>query len=280
MSKKFYAVLIVAVFALLVSVYTALGDGLLHVNILDIGQGDSILVRTPHGQNILIDGGPDNTVAECLGDELPFWDYKIDFLILTHADADHLNGLITVLRRYQVGAVLTSAQFSTTPAYQIFLDEIQTQKIPLTVLDYEDDFWLEENLKWDTLYPFDQTFDDDTDLNNQSVVARLSYGETSFLLTGDAETDTEEDIFFHGAMLESTVLKISHHGAGTGSSKFFLDQVDPQFAVISVGKNNRYNHPNPEVIQTLDELEIPILRTDISGSLHFISDGQNVKYLQ
>ncbi len=266
------------IIALLSGIYFALGDGFLHVTFLEIGQGDSVLVRTPHGQNILIDGGPERTVAERLDEELPFWDYTIDYLILTHADSDHLTGLIDVLRRYEVSAVLTSAQFSTNPTYQVFLEEIQTQKIPVQIISADDDIFLEENLVWNTIYPLDEIFDNSKNLNNQSVVGRLVYGQTSFLFTGDVEAEGEFEMFTAGQPLRSNVLKLSHHGSYTGNTELFLKTVAPDFTVVSAGKNNRYGHPDRRVLQTCEDLDLEVLRTDELGSLHFISDGKTVKY--
>lgn len=271
--------ILIGICAFILGFYLARGDGLLHVTFLNVGQGDSILIQTPHGRNILVDGGPDSTINYRLGEELPFWNYKIDLMILTHADSDHLAGLIDVLRRYSVGAVLTSTQFADTPTYQVFSEELQKNKIPLRFIDAEDNFQLEENLFWDTLFPFDKTFDGKSDLNQKSVVARLVYGENIFLLTGDLEEADEWRLFERGVLLQSDVLKLAHHGSKTGNSLLFLQAVNPRFAVASVGANNNYGHPNTEVLERCEALKIPVLRTDELGSLHFLSDGKELKYL-
>jgi len=259
--------------------YLALGDGLLHVTFLDVGQGDSVLVRTPRGQNILIDGGPDWAVVTRLAEELPFGEATLDYVVLTHADADHLAGLNYIFRRYRVGTLLTSANFSETLTYERFLREIQTENIPVQVIDAGNDFVFEPGVSWDTLYPLEKTFTKNTNNNAQSVVGRLSYGANSFLLTGDLDTEGEKNILAQGFDVRSDLLKLAHHGSNTGNSALFLQTVQPRWAVVSVGANNSFGHPRAEVLARCAELQIPLVRTDTQGSLHFISDGQALQYL-
>ncbi len=272
------------------------GDNL-EVAFLDVGQGDSILIKTPYGQNILIDGGPDNSVVGRLGEELPWWDKKIDLMISTHPHSDHLAGLIDVIKRYKVKKILYTGAAHTSSNYFTWLELIKTKKIPLIIIDRPQTIKLGQDSELNIIYPR-QSFAGQTinNLNNSSIVIKLIYGETSFLFTGDMEDEVEKELISIAAAavanndpqsdtsiqsmkfvdLQADVIKISHHGSGDSSGQKFLEEVMPKIAVIQVGADNEFGHPNRRVIKRLERINARILRTDLNGTVKLISDGKNI----
>ncbi len=255
----------------------AAGDGRLHLLVLDVGQGDSILIVTPHGRQMLIDGGPDEVSGvRALGRHLPFWDRSLDVVVLTHPDEDHLAGLPRVLERYRVGTLLESGTRSEITSFALWrkalikagLEPVGVQRGQRIVVDR--DVWL------DVLNP--SSLDGGlmtSDLNNNSVVLRLVYGEVSFLLTADIEAEAEREIRRSGALLNSTVLKVPHHGNRSSTTSPFLGAVSPNAAVISVGGNSRFGHPHREVVDRLSEVvgQEQVYITADHGAVEFITDG-------
>jgi competence protein ComEC len=274
-NKKFkkYLLLFLAVLALLIwsAVFLQTG-GRLHVSFFDVGQGDAIFIRTPEDQKILIDGGPDNTVLYKLGTVLPFYDKEIDLVILTHPHADHLTGLLEVLKNYQVDQILTTGTVHTSPEYIQWLELIRENNIPCKIAQAGQVINLEK-AKMEILYPFEvldgQKVDD---LNDSSIVCRLTYGQISFLFTGDISEKIEKELIKSGYNLKSTILKVAHQGSSTSSSSQFLQQVNPQIAIILVGKDNRFGHPTGEVLQRLAGFKV--YRTDENGTVEIVSDGK------
>jgi competence protein ComEC len=249
----------------------------LKVNFLDVGQGDAIYIRTPQEQDILIDGGPDDKVLESLGQVMPFWDREIDVVILSHPHADHVAGLVQILKRYTVKKIYLTGVLHTAPDYLAFLEEIKKQKIPtenikeLMTLDFGNEVEL------NFIYPDRSLFNEKIDnLNNSSIVARLRYKNKSFLFTGDAESPVEKELLTKKRELNADVLKIGHHGSTTSSSEDFLKAVNPKFAVIGVGRNNSFGHPSLKTLSRLERFNIPFFRTDLLGTITFLSDGENV----
>ncbi|HIC94008.1 MAG TPA: MBL fold metallo-hydrolase, partial [Anaerolineae bacterium] len=258
-------------------VWMALGslpDGRLHVAFLDVGQGDAIFIQTPRGRQILIDGGPNPaTLTAALGRRMPFWDRTIDLVILTHPDDDHLTGLIPVLERYRVGQILESGYEHSTSTYQRWLELIEEKKTPAHLARSGMRLGLEEGLELAILHPGPELLKGtEADSNNNSVVSRLSMGRVSFLFPGDIEEVVETMLLASGRELSSTVLKVPHHGSDTSSSAPFLEAVNPQLAVISVGADNRFGCPSPEVVERLEGRAI-LKRTDEDGTIEVVTDG-------
>ena len=250
----------------------------LEVDFLDVGQGDSILIKTPYEQNILIDGGPSPKVLSELGKNLAFFDKNIDLMVLTHPHSDHVDGLIEVLRRYQVKKVLMTGVVHTAPDYLTFLGEINKQKIETQTVIGPQDIILGKDLVLKILYPLVDLSNKQVDnLNNSSIVAKLVYGQTSFLLSADAEELVEQDLLNSKIDLAANVLKVAHHGSKNSTSQEFLAAVKPQFAVISVGKDNDFGHPHLRTLDTLEKNKIMVLRTDQAGTIKFISDGNKLQ---
>jgi competence protein ComEC len=249
----------------------SLPDGKLHVIFFDVGQGDAILIQTPRGGKVLIDGGPSpRTLEASLGRRLPFWDRKIDLVVLTHPEEDHLSGLIPILERYNVGKVLQSPQEHSTSLYAKWLELIEERSIPLYIASSGMEIKLEEGLKLSVLHPERELMGGTgSDMNNNSVVLRLSYGEVSFLLTGDIEVEAEAAIMARGMDLTSTVLKAPHHGSETSLSSAFLEAVNPRLVVISCEVV-----PSSRVLNRLSGREV--FRTDESGTIELITDGERI----
>ncbi|OGZ32902.1 MAG: hypothetical protein A2V69_03355 [Candidatus Portnoybacteria bacterium RBG_13_40_8] len=247
----------------------------LRIEFFDVGQGDAELIITPDKKQILIDGGPDLSILEKLGKSMPFYDRYIDLVILTHPEADHLNGLIEVLRRYRVGAIITNGVIRDTEQYKQWVEIIKEKNIPIyiTQANGEIDFGLPAGgLKFKILYPFESLIGQkNSDSNNTSIVGQLIYNNFEVLFTGDIEKSAENKLLAADINLESDILKISHHGSKTSSGEEFLKAVNALMAVIEVGKDNTYGHPHQEVLDRLANLQI--FQTGRDGDIEILSDG-------
>ena len=249
----------------------------LRVVFLDIGQGDAILIQTPK-QNILIDGGPDKNIVRKLDQYIPLTKRHIDLMILTHPDGDHLVGLVEVLRRWSVGAVAESGMKSLNPAYIEFNSLIESKNIKRYIINTPQKMFLKDGLSLDFLWPFSKELieDNEGDCNFLSLVAILDYDDNDFLLTGDATEETEEELMLRGLKLKVDVLKAGHHGSKYSSGIDFLEQVDPEYAIISVGENNNFGHPSLRVLDNFRKIGTKVLRTDKKGDIIFESNGQTL----
>ena len=242
----------------------------LKIIFLDVGQGDAILIEQGSKQ-ILIDGGPDGKkVMEKLGEYVPFWDRNIEVVIATHPDEDHISGLTDVLENYNIGESIDNGVEADTQVYKKYKDIISTKNINHIEGKAGMEIKLDNNAKLDILSP-DGTQDKNNpkDTNISSIVSKLVYGENSFLFTGDFTTEGEPSLINKQIDLNSRVLKIAHHGSKYATSDEFLNAVNPQEAVISVGKNNRYGHPAQEVLDRLGAHKINIKRTDQVGDIEY-----------
>jgi competence protein ComEC len=249
-----------------------LPDGNLHVWFLDVGQGDAILIQAPGGEQILVDGGPSPiALLNEISDILPFWDRTVDLVILTHADADHLNGLIPFLQRYHVPTVLDAVHGNGRNEWA-WADAVKAAGSNRTLAERGMRLKVGDT-QLTVFHPAAGCSGEGTD-NNNSVVVRLDYEETSFLLTGDAEHPAESEMLLGGLDLEVDVLKVGHHGSEAASSPDFIAAIRPSLAIISVGAENDYGHPREEVLERLSN--VPILRTDLNGRVEVVSDGDHL----
>ena len=232
-----------------------------------MGQGDAILISQGEKQ-ILIDGGPSGTkLLEKLSEYVPFWDRKIDVVIATHPDADHITGLVDVLKTYSVDQMIESGAQSESQVFGALEKTAEDKKVEKQIARRGMKIRLSDDASLEIFSPTDAIIEglkkDDT--NSASIVAKLTYGENSFLLTGDFPLELETQLVNAKLPLASNVLKVSHHGSKSATSALFLDYARPRDAVISVGKGNRYGHPTAEVLSRLQDDEIKILRTNESG---------------
>jgi competence protein ComEC len=255
-----------------------LPDGRLHVAFLDVGEGDAILITTPCGQQILVDGGPSpTTLTSALSHEMPFWDRSNDLVVMTHADADHITGLVEVLKRYRVGGWLDNGRTEDQPIYEECQKEIGIGKVPRNVVQAGAKIDLGLGAILEALSPISSRgplADTRVDANDESVVLRLTWGQASVLLTGDIGAEAESSLLRSGRPLSANLLKLAHHGSSGSSSAGFLTAVHPSYAVISAGAGNRFGHPAPAVLDRLTQLGVTILRTDQAGTIDLITDGQ------
>jgi competence protein ComEC len=258
------------------AVWDLWGHKFLEVNFLDVGQGDAAFIETPGSLQILIDGGPSSAILEKLGNKMPFWDRSIDLIILSHPEKDHLAGLIEVLKRYKVENILWTGIVRDTAEYREWSRLIREEGARVVIAQAGQIIKIGK-IEIDILNPLENLSGQELeDSNDSSVVAKLIYGQDSFLFTGDISSKTEEKIISDSADIDIDVLKISHHGSKYSSTGGFIKAVSPEIAVIEVGKDNSYGHPAQEVLDRLINYGIDILRTDISGDIKIISDSKNI----
>lgn len=284
--KKFiFSILIIIAILTWTAVYYAeAGNSLLKIIFFDIGQGDSIFIQTPSGHQILIDGGPSSAVLSKLGRELPFYDHDLDMIILTHPDADHLNGLVEVLERYKVDLILYTGVEHTSVAYEEFKSLIKEKQIPVKIAQAGQVIELgHDETQMQILWPALASagaLAGKPNMNATSIIAQLVYKESEFLFMGDAEFDAENELIaFYSENLESDVLKIGHHGSKTSTSLEFLKSVSPKASVISVGLKNKYKHPAEITLQNLQSVNTKIFRTDLHGDVKMMSNGKDIQVL-
>ncbi len=245
------------------------------VAFLDIGQGDAIYIESPSGVQMLIDGGPDPSVLSELSKVMPWLDRSLDIVMATHPDSDHIGGLISVLRTYRVGRVITSGSTAETDIFQALYEAVSLEESTVDLVRRGTRIDMGEGMVVEVLFP-EQVFEVG-DRNVNSLVVRVVYGESSWLLTGDIGIEQEEYLVgVYGEELQSDVLKLGHHGSKTSSSQLFLDAAAPSLAIISAGKDNRYGHPAEEVVARVAGAGVPMLATFEVGTIITESDGQQI----
>ncbi|MED1469275.1 ComEC/Rec2 family competence protein [Bacillus salipaludis] len=242
------------------------------VHFINVGQGDSIYIKTAAGDDIIIDGGNkdgSDVVAYLKKQKVK----DIEVMISTHPDADHVGGLDEVLKAFKVKSVYAPKVSNTTIAFKDFLTAVKREGLKIKTAQKGVKLPL-KGVSATFLAPVKVY--SKSDLNDWSAVLRLVYGKKSFLFTGDAETKSEADMIKSKQTLKSDVLKVGHHGAKTSTSAAFLKAVKPSYAVISVGKNNNYGHPTSTVLNRLKAQKVKIYRTDLSGNIIFTTNGSTL----
>lgn len=249
----------------------------LTVAFLDVGQGDATFIETPGGVQVLIDGGPNGSVLRELGEVQDFSDRDIDIVLVTHPDKDHIAGLIDVFDRYRIISFGGSSVLHES-VYADALEEALTQENTLEIIPIirGEIIDLGSGVLLEVLFP-DRSVEGIAS-NDGSVIVRLVYGDTSFMLTGDSPAAIENFLVQTSCdiCLQSTVLKAGHHGSKTSSSSEFLKAVSPEVVVFSAGEDNRYGHPNEEVVSRIEELGAVWLGTYRDGRVVLESDGKKV----
>ena len=243
------------------------------IHFLDVGQGDATIILCD-GEAMMIDGGPSaassfvysylrNTVKLTL----------LDYMIATHPHEDHIGGLAAALNAVPVDLILSPITNGDTPPFQAMKKYADLQGTPI-VVPYEGDQFRLGNAMVYVLHCWPEAWS----VNDMSIVVRIVYGNTSFMFTGDAEYMSEYMMIDSGMDLKADVLKLGHHGSSTSSTTEFLQAVSPEYAVISCGKDNDYGHPRPEPLETLNEMQIELFRTDLQGTIICHSDGQTITF--
>ena len=238
------------------------------VHFIDVGQGDSIFIQSPNGKNMLVDGGTkdygDDVVAYLKSLNVS----KIDYVVATHPDADHIGGLIDVVNTFTVGTFLNSGKEHTTKTYEDLLKAIQNKNITYTEPKTGDTISLDNALKVQVLAA-NPTAEDN---NDASIVLKVTYNKVSFLLTADAGIEMEKEIAAKYDV-SSTILKAGHHGSSTSSSLAFLQKVKPAAVILSYGKDNTHGHPHDEVMANLKQLETKAYSTAQDGTIIVKTNG-------
>jgi len=260
-----------------VTLYQKRTGSTLQVSFLDIGQGDAILIDSPNHSRVLIDGGKNRKVLSELTKVLPFGDKRIDIVVATHPDLDHIGGLPEVIDRYDISLFLEPGVPSNNSTYEELLGRVSDKNISKLLARRGMIINFGDGAKLYILYPLPETDLTNFDPNDASIVAKLVYGGESFLLTGDAELKTENALIqLDGDNLVSNVLKAGHHGSKTSSSLSFVEKVSPTYAIISAGLDNSYGHPHEEVLARFRNLGSEILNTALVGSIVFQTDGETL----
>lgn len=243
------------------------------VHYIDVGQGDSILIQV-NNKNLLIDSGPKSDEKKLFSYLSSLYLYKLDYVIATHPHDDHIGNMAEVIKKYDVLKFYAPKVQSSTKTFEQMIDALKSKGLKINVIKKDtNSIDLGENTKISVFSPAKDSYED---LNNYSPVIKIEYGSTSFLFTGDAQADVEKDILANNEDIKADVLKIGHHGSSTSTSEGFLAKVNPSISVISVGKDNIYNHPSENTIKNLKKRNIITYRTDIDGTILLSSDGSEI----
>ena len=249
---------------------SSITDSKLEIYFFDVGQADSILIKE-NDYAMLIDGGNKNdgeNLVNYLKNEIKLND--IDVVIGTHPHEDHIGGLTDVIETFDIGNIYLPNATTTTKIFEHLLNSIENKNYKITIPKINEEIKL-NNMIFKVIY----TGTDETDLNNTSIILKLNYGKTKYLFTGDATNITEEKIL--NKDITSDVLKVGHHGSNYSTTEEFLNRVNPKYAIIQVGKDNKYNHPTKETLKKLNERSIKIYRTDKNGTIKLTSDGTDIE---
>lgn len=242
----------------------------LRVDFLDVGQGDAILLNLPQGTRILVDAGPDNLVLNQISEVLPWWEHKIDYVVISHYHADHILGLIELLNKYEIGEILTTAHQPDDFLYNILINKLKKKNIPIVFVATGQTFAFEKNISVQVI----SAENNNKDYNNNSLVLKLNYLQSSILLTGDLTQYLEDKLIKSDFDLQSDLLKVAHHGSRYSSSQEFLAKIQPKFCVISVGEDNDFQHPHLETLARLSSFGCKIYLTQDFGNLSWQSTGR------
>ena len=238
------------------------------VSFIDVGQADSVLIRNGN-YNMLIDAGNNEDGEKLVNYFKSLGIEEFTYVFATHPHEDHIGGMDDIINNFKIDNYYMSNKLSTTKTFMDVLDALDRRNLKYTVPNKGDTLKLgDANIK--VIYPGD----DKSNINDSSIVLKITYGKNSFLLTGDATSNVERKIYNED--IKSDVLKVAHHGSSYSSTDVFLDKVKPYYAVISVGKNNIYNHPSNKTLEKLNKRNIKVYRTDLDGTIVFISDGDNL----
>lgn len=242
---------------------------------LNVGQGDSIVLRNLEGKYALIDGGKGQRVLSELGEVLPPLEYKFDFIIATHPDADHIEGLIEVIKRYEVGKFFINKSGKESSVYQELIRQLTINNVPTYELRSDNDFQWGCCINFDVVWPHPgSNVYNNLDANSTSIATIISYNNFNMYTGGDLNKDNEI-ISVQDKSFDVEVLKLGHHGSETSTSLDFLEKVTPEHAIISVGSENSYGHPSLKVLDMLEIYGITSWRTDLHGRISIYSNGHD-----
>ena len=244
----------------------------LNVMFIDVGQADCEIVRFPDGRNVIIDAGKNDTEEELVEKLKAYGFERFDIVIATHPHEDHIGGMDTVIDNFEIGCVYMPDASSNSNTFNDMLNSIENKNVKVVKAKAGVSVIDEENINMVFVAPNSDSYDE---TNDYSAVLKLTYGERSFLFTGDAEAVSEKEMLKNGMDLRADVLKVGHHGSSTSSTKKFIKAVNPEYAIIEVGEGNSYGHPHKETLNVLKKAEI--YRTDIHGDITVKCDGTDIK---
>ncbi|MBE6049731.1 MAG: MBL fold metallo-hydrolase [Clostridium sp.] len=249
-------------------------NGKAEIHYLDVGQGDSIYLKI-NDKDILIDAGPKSDSDKLIAQLKNLGIDDLEMVIATHPHEDHIGGMVSVFKEYKVKSFYMTDKAHTTKTFTNMLEAVKKQGLKHNILKSGEVIDLGDGAKFDVFSPINKDYEE---LNDYSPIMKLTYGNSTFMFTGDAEVLSEKEVLnkFKASDLKSDVLKVGHHGSTTSTSDEFLKAVNPKFAIISLGKDNSYGHPHKEIVNKLDSNKIKTYRTDISGQITIITDGQNI----
>jgi len=246
--------------------------GKMAVTFLNIGQGNATLVESPTGTQVIIDGGPSRNLLKEISHVIPWYDRKVDMLIASHPDKDHYEGFISFLDKYSADVFMEPGVSDVSGEYKLLKEKILAKKIPVVLARKGEIIDIGGGAYIEILFPDRDVSGFET--NTASIVAKIIYGDTSFIIQGDSPQDIEHYLFsLDKEILDSDVIEVGHHGSKTSSSAEYIEAVSPEYAVISAGKDNSYGHPNKETLDTLAKEKVHVLGTYNLGRITFISDG-------
>ena len=249
-------------------------QGIMKFVVLDVGQGDSLFIESPTGKQVIIDGGPGRSLLREISKVMPWYDRRIDIMIVTNPDRDHYEGFIPLLEKYKTDLFVESGTKNDKGVYEFLHERLNDLDVPKLLARRGQKIDIGGGAYLEVFFP-------DRDVsglspNDGSIVMKLVYGETSVLLQGDSTRRIEEYIMtFASTTIKSTILKAGHHGSKTSSGEAYVLAVSPKWVVITAGENNSYGHPHKETLDTIKKFGIPALSTCINGTLYFESDGKN-----
>ncbi|MCR4431566.1 MAG: MBL fold metallo-hydrolase [Tepidanaerobacteraceae bacterium] len=247
---------------------------LLQVTFMDVGQADSIFIKLPEGKTMLIDAGNNNDGKTIINYIKNQGTKKLDTVIGTHPHEDHIGAMDDIINTFDIGKIYMPNVTTTTRTFKDVLASAAAKGLKIISAKGGMTILLEDDVNIEIFAPNSKKYED---LNNYSIVLKMTYKKTSFLFTGDAEKLSEEEMLKHNYDLKADVLKVGHHGSSSGTSEEFLSAVSPEYAIISVGKNNDYGHPHKETLERLAAHGVKVYTTADNGNILVTSDGENIK---
>jgi competence protein ComEC len=268
---KHFVVFLVIVCQLLFNIIENDNDGLMHLHMLDVGQGDAFLLQTVDKKYVLIDGGPSSNLIDVMADYMPFWQNRLDLVIATHGDSDHIGGLVELSERYDIEAFIYNGESKNTLIFEELMKNISFDGVDISIAQSGEEIRVGCCMEIDILWPGSINIEDS---NDRSVSIIAKYQDFEIYMAGDLGYKYEEKIT-NNLGVDIEVMKLSHHGSRTSTSTKVVDNIRPQITLISAGKDNKFGHPHREVLDLLDKNNIIQYRTDIQGTVSIKSDGSD-----
>lgn len=268
---KHFVVFLVIVCQLLFNIIENDNDGLMHLHMLDVGQGDAFLLQTVDKKYVLIDGGPSSNLIDVMADYMPFWQNRLDLVIATHGDSDHIGGLVELSERYVIENFLYNGESKNTLIFEELMKNISIDGVDISIAQSGEEIRVGCCMEIDILWPGSINIEDS---NDRSVSIIAKYQDFEIYMAGDLGYKYEEKIT-NNLGVDIEVMKLSHHGSRTSTSTKVVDNIRPQITLISAGKDNKFGHPHREVLDLLDKNNIIQYRTDIQGTVSIKSDGSD-----